>query len=195
MLLGLFRHRALVCVHRAGARLDAERARGAGPDDAWNDCAVDLVDASRAHCALVCLRNFVDEARGAAGGGVRAALERLAALHALLQVQDAAGEWAGHVTAAQAAAARGAVRALLRELRPDAVALVDAFEFPDNVLMSALGRYDGMVYESLYAAARASPLNKEDPLPAFAQAMRPHLDLKFIAKNAKKVRSGPSPRL
>ena len=45
---------------------------------------------------------------------------------------------------------RREVTALLNDLRPNAVALVDAFEFPDNVLNSAIGRYDGKVYEALY---------------------------------------------
>jgi len=33
---------------------------------------------------------------------------------------------------------------------PNAVALVDAFEFPDRVLNSTIGRFDGNVYEALY---------------------------------------------
>ena len=40
--------------------------------------------------------------------------------------------------------AKAAVAELLDQLRPDAVALVDAFDFPDRVLASAIGRYDGM---------------------------------------------------
>jgi len=49
---------------------------------------------------------------------------------------------------------------LLRVIRPNAVALVDAFDFPDALLCSVLGRYDGRVYESLYNWAAKSPLNK-----------------------------------
>lgn len=194
-LVGIFRHRALVAVHRAGSRLDAARRRGGSDDDALNDCAIDLVDASRAHCALVCLQNFAEAAGKAEGPGVRPALQRLCALHGALQVQDASGDWAGYLTPQHTAAARGAVRRLLRELRPDAVALVDAFEFPDNVLMSALGRHDGNVYEALYASARASPLNAADPFRGYDAHLRPWLDRKFIAKNAKKVRSDPPARL
>lgn len=37
-------------------------------------------------------------------------------------------------------------RALVRALRPDAVALTDAFGYPDYQLNSALGRKDGDVY-------------------------------------------------
>ena len=35
--------------------------------------------------------------------------------------------------------------------RPDAVALVDAFDFPDAALQSVLGCYDGNAYERIYA--------------------------------------------
>ena len=42
--------------------------------------------------------------------------------------------------------ARRGVHALLAAVRPDAVALVDAFGYDDYVLNSALGRHDGDVY-------------------------------------------------
>ena len=44
---------------------------------------------------------------------------------------------------------------LLAALRPNAVALVDAFGFSDYALHSALGRADGDVYCALLAAAQA----------------------------------------
>lgn len=51
------------------------------------------------------------------------------------------------------------IKELLSLLRPNAVALVDAFDFPDKKLRSVLGRYDGNVYENLFDWARRSPLN------------------------------------
>ena len=36
-----------------------------------------------------------------------------------------------------------AVHSLCEDLRPDTIALTDAFDFPDRVLNSALGRADG----------------------------------------------------
>jgi len=48
---------------------------------------------------------------------------------------------------------------LLERLRPNVVALVDAFDFTDDYLQSILGRCDGQVYENLYKWAAASPLN------------------------------------
>jgi acyl-CoA oxidase len=48
---------------------------------------------------------------------------------------------------------------LLAEVRPNAVALVDAFKFPDYLLNSSLGRYDGKVYEDMAQRAGREPIN------------------------------------
>ena len=41
------------------------------------------------------------------------------------------------------------------------MALVDAFDHSDFVLNSALGCYDGNVYDRLYETAQRSPLNRK----------------------------------
>ena len=46
--------------------------------------------------------------------------------------------------------------------RPEAVSLVDAFDYSDYILNSPLGRYDGNVYEALFRWAQRSALNKEE---------------------------------
>lgn len=51
------------------------------------------------------------------------------------------------------------LKGLLSEIRPNAVALVDAFDYRDEMLNSALGRYDGNVYEHMFEWAKRSPLN------------------------------------
>lgn len=50
---------------------------------------------------------------------------------------------------------------LLGILRPNAVAIVDGFDFHDRVLGSTLGCWDGRVYERLFEEARRNPLNQE----------------------------------
>lgn len=52
--------------------------------------------------------------------------------------------------------------ALFAEIRPNAVALVDAFDYPDGILQSCLGRYDGRVYEALWDYCQQSPMNTTD---------------------------------
>lgn len=53
---------------------------------------------------------------------------------------------------------------LLTKLRPNAISLVDGFDIPDIVLNSALGSYDGNVYERIFEEAKKSPLN-QTPVP------------------------------
>lgn len=47
-------------------------------------------------------------------------------------------------------------------MRPNAVALVDAFDFSDHSLESCLGRYDGQVYQALYDYAKMAPMNQTE---------------------------------
>ncbi|CAF1253259.1 unnamed protein product [Rotaria sordida] len=53
------------------------------------------------------------------------------------------------------------------QLRPNLVALVDAFDFHDHELDSCLGRYDGQVYEALMERARLNPTNGHKVHPAW----------------------------
>ena len=50
---------------------------------------------------------------------------------------------------------------LLGDIRREAVPLVDAFDVPDEILNSALGRYDGDVYRHLYEWAQRAPRNRK----------------------------------
>ena len=65
------------------------------------------------------------------------------------------------------------VRALLEELRPQAVALVDAWGMRDAELNSALGRYDGRVYEALMVSAQQEPLNTDRPVGGWQALLLP----------------------
>lgn len=65
------------------------------------------------------------------------------------------------------------MRALLEELRPQAVALVDAWGMRDAELNSALGRYDGRVYEALMVSAQQEPLNTDRPVGGWQALLLP----------------------
>ena len=65
------------------------------------------------------------------------------------------------MTPEQVSLARDQLYSLLKVVRKEAVPLVDAFDFPDGVLNSALGRYDGDVYNHLFQWAQKAPRNKK----------------------------------
>ncbi|TNM86146.1 hypothetical protein fugu_008417 [Takifugu bimaculatus] len=73
---------------------------------------------------------------------------------------------AGLLSVPQALQVSAHIKELLIQLRPNAVALVDAFDLNDKKLNSVLGRYDGNVYEHLFEWARHSPLNASEVPPA-----------------------------
>lgn len=64
---------------------------------------------------------------------------------------------------------------LLANIRPNAVAVVDSFDFHDAILGSALGAYDGRVYERLFEEANKSPLNQEPVNESFHKYLKPFL--------------------
>ena len=91
----------------------------------------------------------------------------------------------GLLTADEAAFAEEGVSSLCEALRPDVIALTDAFDFPDRVLNSALGKEDGNVYEALLTEARASSLNtrpdgSRNTVPSFVEALRPFVNTEVL---------------
>ncbi|KAL2903035.1 Peroxisomal acyl-coenzyme A oxidase 1 [Bienertia sinuspersici] len=60
-------------------------------------------------------------------------------------------------------------------VRPNAIALVDAFNYTDHFLGSVLGRYDGNVYPKLYEEAWKDPLNDSVIPDGFHEYVRPLL--------------------
>ena len=70
---------------------------------------------------------------------------------------------------------RGIIKKLLAEIRPNAVTIVDAWNFHDYELNSALGRYDGNVYETLFEWAKKGPMNKTEVGPAYETLLKPKI--------------------
>jgi acyl-CoA oxidase len=97
-------------------------------------------------------------------GPLNAVLKDVCDLFALYHMQQNAGEFveSGYLTGEHLGMLRQQIRALLGKLRVNAVSLVDAMNFSDRELGSALGRYDGRVYETLYEWAQQEPLNRAD---------------------------------
>jgi len=61
---------------------------------------------------------------------------------------------------------------LLEEIRPLAVPLVDAWNIPDFVLNSCLGRFDGRYIEALYESTKFEPLNQSDVSDGYHQHLQ-----------------------
>lgn len=155
----------------------------------WNSLLVDFQRLSTAHAQYMVVKSFRDALHREVSGGSSSPGgggghhehhhldgETLGALHALFKLfalatlEKEAGEFfaSAATTVKQIALARKQVMKLLDEVRPHAVRLVDAWQFPDWQLDSSLGRRDGRVYEDMFRrASTLNPLNDVvfDPYP------------------------------
>jgi len=172
-LLRLFEFRSLVAIDRSGRQFDAALKRTGKFEEAFNACALALATTAQSHCQYFALRNFAAQVRRQKDAGVARAMGALCALFALSEVLD------GLLDAAELGVCEEAVALILNEQRGNVVALVDAFDWPDSVLNSTLGRSDGNVYEALFEAALNAPLNTATPFKGYEE-LRKSLDVDFL---------------
>ncbi|RKP37289.1 acyl-CoA dehydrogenase/oxidase [Dimargaris cristalligena] len=163
LLLTLFGHRSAALVAQLQRAMDQDH-------QTWNQSLVDMRRISQAHGQYTILYHFVKtmDVSTTATPEIRrplAQLWQLLALHTLVNdggLTDCLemGLLAPH----QASWIRQRERELLTHLRPNAVALADAWAIPDYRLKSALGNYRGDVYERLMKGALHEPANHMSPV-------------------------------
>eukprot|EP00050_Salpingoeca_kvevrii_P018356 m.73344 g.73344 ORF g.73344 m.73344 type:complete len:177 (+) comp8027_c0_seq4:1686-2216(+) len=174
-VLAVFRLRA------AESAVRTQRQQGCSEAEARNNCAVDLIAAARTHCIHVVAKLFNDELERIKDPELSKQLNLLRDLYLMHNLEQNVGDLliAGYFTPQQATTLRAGVLALLPLIRPDAVALVDAFDIDDYVLCSALGRSDGDVYQALFDQAQQAPFNKSEVPPGYEEHVRPLLRSKL----------------
>lgn len=142
----------------------------------WNDLLVDFYRLSKAHAQYMVVKTNLStlkkfEQEGKIDKNLLEILTKLFRLFALHTLEQEGSEFyaSGACSKIQIMLARtNTVMALLKDIRPHAVSLVDAWGFDDWVLDSSLGRSDGKVYEDMfYRASELNPLNSitVDPYP------------------------------
>lgn len=158
-IIHAFQRRSRYLTHLAHTQRNKEKR-------SWNSLLLLLRKVSHAESESLLVANFaaaLDSEDQAVSSQLRPHLLRLFRLYAYHTIDVNAREFA------KAKAAREedldelpqAIQNLMGEIRPHAVNLVDSWCIPDFLLDSALGRYDGKVYEDLFNRAhRLNPLNE-----------------------------------
>ncbi|XP_019732078.1 peroxisomal acyl-coenzyme A oxidase 1 isoform X1 [Hippocampus comes] len=174
-LVEVYKLRAATLVELAAKSIQKELQHNKRQEDAWNNSAIDLVRASDAHCHYVVVKLFADKLAGIDAASIHLVLLTLARLYALHGISNNSGDFlqAGLLNGSQLLEITTRIKELLSELRPNAVALVDAFDFHDRMLNSVLGRYDGNVYDHLFEWARRSPLNSTEVHESYHKYLEP----------------------
>eukprot|EP01018_Ginkgo_biloba_P002585 Gb_39042 [translate_table: standard] len=153
-------------------------SRAANPEAGFSELSSELVEAARAHCQLIVVSKFIEKVQqDIPGEGIKRQLEGLCSVYSLSLLHNHRGDFlsTGYLTGEQAALATDQLRVLYSQVRPNAVALVDAFNYTDHFLGSVLGRYDGNVYPHLYEEALKDPLNESVIPEGYQEYIRPVL--------------------
>jgi len=147
-------------------------------EDGFAELSADLVEAAVAHCQLIVVSKFIEKLQqDIPGKGIKRQLEALCGIYSLHLLHKHHGDFlaTSYITPKQASLANDQLRALYSQVRPNALALVDAFSYTDHFLGSILGRYDGNVYPKLYEAAWKDPLNDSVIPDGYEEYIRPLL--------------------
>jgi len=134
----------------------------------WTSLMIQLHRLSRAHSEQLLVLNFYDAISTRPDPPLDAptvaVMKLLFRLFSLYTLDQSASEFllSGALSTDQLPAITSKIQSLMTEIRPHAVRLVDSWSIPDYLLDSALGRYDGDVYNDLFRRAhKENPLNMQ----------------------------------
>ncbi|KAE9532033.1 hypothetical protein AGLY_010235 [Aphis glycines] len=151
---------------------------GMAQEDAWNQTSIKLTQASEAHCRAFVISTYVKTLKtNQFSPELMDVLIQLGELICAQWILCRLGDFLQHsnLKPINVHSIQCLLEDCLERIRPNAVGLVDSFDIPDEILDSALGAYDGNVYERLLAEANKSPLNKEPVNRSFELYIKPFL--------------------
>ncbi|NVJ21527.1 MULTISPECIES: acyl-CoA dehydrogenase [Myxococcus] len=139
--LRLLRYREEDLLASVAKRLRKRMSAGMEAFTAFNQVQAHLVAVAHAHIERVVLEQFLHGVATVKDEGLKVVLGRLCDLYGLSCLESSSGWFQenGLMEGNKALAIRKEVVKLCTELRPDAVALVDAFGIPDACLASPIG--------------------------------------------------------
>jgi len=165
--LSIFRHRALRLVYSTYLDLRVSESM-MPPADAWNANMMNIISAARAHIEYYVLLTFTEYITDLPPTTSKKLVNVLSDMRSLFALTTITSPFShnsisfvedGTITLVQLNTIRSLVNTLLSSLVPNAIALTDAWDFSDASLCSAIGCYDGNVYERLMAWSRQVPMN------------------------------------
>ena len=164
--LALYQCMVHACVERAVVKVAQGEKNGLEYFDAWNASAMELIQCAEAHTHYIMVKSFIynldsEEARELCHYN-QFMLKCMSDVFSLDYMLEKSGLFieSGALFSSDLNELRQVIQSLVLEIRPAAVSLVDAFDYPDFVLRSVLGRKDGDVYTALWEWVQNNPRNK-----------------------------------
>lgn len=146
--------------------MERRKKAGATHEEAANQTSIELAHAADAHCRAFLVESgykMIERAVKNLSPALSEVLRQLVELYAIEECIRAEGDLFRFtkITENDARELQSRLEQLLAKIRVNAVGIVDGFDIDDRILKSALGSYDGNVYERLFIEALKSPLNQE----------------------------------
>ncbi|XP_030371591.1 probable peroxisomal acyl-coenzyme A oxidase 1 [Scaptodrosophila lebanonensis] len=152
---------------------------------ALNETGIELTQAAELHGRAFVTYTFLQEVTGKAAAkrsaNLNRVLEQLLELYLVHTVQRHMADILRFVPLSeqQIDDLQTRLELVLKQVRLNAVAIVDGFDLEDRELSSVLGSYDGNVYERILASAKKSPMNKRPVPVAFERYLKPFMRAKL----------------
>nr|XP_033341565.1 probable peroxisomal acyl-coenzyme A oxidase 1 [Megalopta genalis] len=166
-------------IRLATENMDRRISKGISHEDAWNQTSIELARCAEAHCRAFLVMRFIESVKEitSVSKELRAVLQHLCELYAVYWVLQRLGDFLqfSALRNEDVPSLQAWLEDLLAAIRPNAVGIVDGFDIRDEILCSALGAYDGNVYERLFAEAMKSPLNQTSVNESFQKYLKPFL--------------------
>ncbi|MCP9257787.1 Acyl-coenzyme A oxidase [Dirofilaria immitis] len=152
------------------------------PEEAWNCASVELCQASRLHILCFMAKSYFTRIVQCSEPTIMRILDLIGKLYLLHTISTHCYSFRkdDYMSDEQIKNVKCGIYEILGNLRPDAVAIVDSFDFSDRELHSVLGRRDGNVYAAMLEWAKHSELNKSEVLSTFEKYLGPMM--KYMEK-------------
>ncbi|XP_065349272.1 probable peroxisomal acyl-coenzyme A oxidase 1 [Cloeon dipterum] len=157
---------------------------GLSSEETWNRASVQLVDAAEAHCRAFITDRHLDMVRNGMNElspALREVMAQLCDLYCVFWALKRTGDFLQFcgIRGEDVQKLQDYQNELLVQIRPNAVGLVDSFDLRDEIISSALGSYDGQVYERLLQSAMLSPLNAKPVHDSYGASLSALLRAKY----------------
>lgn len=179
--LHAFKWLCLTMIAQAESHLASDISHNIPAEEAWNNNMLELINTTRPHCILFVLENFYNLIKAVDDLNLQSILMKLCHLFALWNMSQLSTHFLefGLLDINHTKMIRSQVMSLCRDIRENAVCLVDAFNYPDWILKSPLGRYDGNIYEHYFSTILKATKWDGNVVPYWDTEVRPLLNSKL----------------
>jgi acyl-CoA oxidase len=165
-ILTVWKLLAVHSIHHAALRLQQETEKlGTDKSAAWNECMMDLVSLAFIHNYYFLFLHFSQALSTITDPALNRVMHRLCIVMGLSRLEEKWGSLLefGLLNPEHGKLLRNQIRKYINELTPDAVTIVDGFNYPDFIVNSPFGRYDGDIYTHYMKALKETPFTQGPP--------------------------------